>query len=267
MLSREQIASFHENGFLLIPSVLNPQRVKSLRESLRPLFLRPDYQLPAGDSRGFLFDVFNRYQETRDLLFHPTTLSVLRDLLGQDFVVIREASTHYQGFGGWHKDTTSQEAKGHHFQWEREYLFVEVAYYLQDNTSEYGGGLDVEIGSHRHADPFIPKPLSIVNRIMNRLRPRLPPYLPTPYSVPNKAGDLVIFDFRINHRATPQRVKPTHPDQEKIAVFVACARNNPKHIRAYHDFIASRADYVYLKDHAYAESLLAEARSAGITLA
>jgi hypothetical protein len=88
---------------------------------------------------------------------HKPTIEILRKLLGNDFVVLRECAAHFQGFGGWHKDTTSQEFAGHLFQWSENYLMVEVAYYLQDNDEEYGGGLDVEPGSHRKPDSHVVK--------------------------------------------------------------------------------------------------------------
>jgi hypothetical protein len=89
-------------------------------------------------------------------------------------------------------------------------------------------------------------------------------------SIPNKAGDLVIFHLRVNHTATQKRVPaPPHEfpeERQKIAVFAAYGRNNA-HVKAYHDYIASRPDYVYLKNFAYPEDLLSEAHRAGLILA
>lgn len=47
-----------------------------------------------------------------------------------------------------------------------------------------------------------------------------------PVSVPTKAGDLVIFDVKINHRATQKRVDTVPPEFEKLAIFATFARNN-----------------------------------------
>src|SRR5262249_13566498 len=139
MLTTEQIKSFHKNGYVLVPNVLTAEQVALLRTGLKPKFDRPEAERYPGDSDGFLLDCFSRYPDLRWLLFHPPTLAVLRSLLGDDFVFLREAAAHRQNFGGWHKDTTSQESVGHMFQWLDDYLMVEIAYYLQDNSEEYGG--------------------------------------------------------------------------------------------------------------------------------
>jgi Phytanoyl-CoA dioxygenase (PhyH) len=277
MLTEEQKQCFQRDGYLLVPGVLSPEQVNLLRDFFRRKFLSPDGPKYLGDGKGLLFDVFNRYPEVRWLLFHPPTLAVLRDLLGPDFVVLREAAAHYQQFGTWHKDTTSQENAGHRFQWDGDYLFVEVAYYLQDNSPEFGGGLDVERGSHRMPDRFrvprsrfgrgVKKIQSLFGRVVKKIQKTFIRPTTRAYSIPNKAGDLVIFDFRINHRATPQPSSPLREDREKIAVFLACGRNVPRHVQGYHDFISSRPDYVYLKDFAYAADLLQQAAAANVTLA
>ena len=86
-----------------------------------------------------------------------------------------------------------------------------------------------------------------------------------PVSLPSKAGDLVLFDFRINHRASRGRLRAERPEEKKLAIFYACSRNNG-HVRSYHKFLASRPNYVYLKDYTYAEDLLEEAEARGVLL-
>jgi ectoine hydroxylase-related dioxygenase (phytanoyl-CoA dioxygenase family) len=269
MLSEEQRSRFHEDGFLVVPNVLTNDQVRSLRAALRPKFKLPEEQRRPGDTEYLLFDIFSRHSELRWLLFHAPTLSVLRSLLGDDFVVLREAAAHFEQFGGWHKDTTSQEREGRMFQWDNDYLMLEVAYYLQDNSPEYGGGLDVQPGSHRKPDLFAhpPSTPSRFGRFFKRWAGDAADTAASVASVPRNAGDLVVFHFRMNHRATPRTREDAPEDRQKMAIFLACSRNN-HHVKAYHDFIASRESYVYLKGgFAYPEDLLADCSLAGINLA
>jgi ectoine hydroxylase-related dioxygenase (phytanoyl-CoA dioxygenase family) len=187
-------------------------------------------------------------------------VTILRSLLGEDYAILREASAHYDFYSNWHKDTTSQEKAGCTFQHQRAFLMVEVAYYLQDNTQEFGGGLDVQPGTHKRRDLFV-RPPTRLERAWDRVFERT-----EVCSIPSKAGDLVIFDFRINHRATRALRTPERPEDKKLAIFYPCSRNN-EHVGAYHDFISSRPDYAYLKEFSYRKELVEEARACGLNLA
>jgi hypothetical protein len=262
MLTPDQIDSFHRDGYLLVPGLLTADQVAGLRKSLLAKFNVPPEKRYPGDTGHVVFDLFGRYEDLRWLLFHEPTLRVLKSLLGEDFVVLRETAAHRGVYTGWHKDTTSQEREGHTFQWDPDYLMIEAGYYLQDNTPEHGGGLDVEPGSHRAPDPFLKEP-GKVRKALKRIGAIGGP-VKNVVSVPNKAGDLILFDFRTNHRAT-HRAKPPPPGQEKLSIFLACSTNTP-HVKKYHDFIHGRPSYVYLKDFSYAPDLLEEATRNGLRL-
>ena len=51
----------------------------------------------------------------------------------------------------------------------------------------------------------------------------------------------------------------------KIAIFTACSRNNA-HVEAYHRYIGSRPDYVYLRRFSYPDDLVAQSEAAGVRL-
>jgi len=260
MLTKEQKHFFHEAGYLVVPNILAPPQVKELRTYLRPQFqLSPDKH-HKGDSDHYLFDIFSRNASLRWLLFYEPSLQVLRSLLGEDFVILREAAAHFEMFGGWHKDTTSQERAGETFHWRPDCLMVEIGYYLQDNSKEFGGGLDIQPGSHREPDYFANPPKKSA---LSRARARLlgAPKEKEGISIPSKAGDLVIFDFRINHRATPRENTNPPPDRQKMVIFVACSTNTP-YVQKYHDFIASRPSYIYLQGgFSYPEDFTREAKA------
>ena len=267
MLTTEQKQQFHRDGYLLVPGVLTKEEVASLRKLVRPIFDLPADQRHPGDTPSVVFDVYSRYPEVRWLLFHEPTLNILRSLLGNDFVVLREAAVHLnQFFPKWHKDTTSQEEVGHTFHWQDDFLMVEIAFYLQDNSEEYGGGLDVEPGSHVEPDKRLHWPRRTrLQRVLDRVTGKNRVVEDRPFSIPSRAGDLLIFHFRTNHRATLPLQNPVPSDHEKLVFFLACSSNSP-HVKAYHDFLASRPNYIYLQDFRYPPDLLEQAKKAGVTL-
>ena len=57
--------------------------------------------------------------------------------------------------------------------------------------------------------------------------------------------------------------KPVGP--MKFAIFAVCGPND-RHTRAYRDYISSRPDYVYLRDHTYPTELMELAREHRVVL-
>ncbi len=270
MTREEQRARLEADGYVHVPAVLTPDQVGALRTALRPRFDPPSEAHGLGDTPHVLIDVFSRYPEVRWLLFHAPALVVLRGLLGDDFVVLREAAAHFDAFTRWHKDTTSLEAAGHTFHRAPDFRMVQATFYLQDNTPRHGGGLDVHPGSHLTPDPFVEamkgyRPETRVERLWHRVFPTPDRELPRGVTLPSRAGDMIVFDFRITHRGTPARRKAPR-GQEKMAVFVACSRRNG-HVEAYHRFLEGRERYAYLKGFAYPEDLARAADEVGVGLA
>ncbi|MEA5549891.1 phytanoyl-CoA dioxygenase family protein [Anabaena cylindrica UHCC 0172] len=258
MLNKNQLEQFHKDGFLLIPSVLTQEQVIEIRNSLINLFNSAiEFE---GDTNNLRFDICNRYSEFRWLLIHPPIVSVLKSILGENFVYLPEMAAHTSFYSTWHKDTTSQEAAGHQFQWQSDYLMLEVAIYLQDND-EYGGGLDVIPGSHLYPDLTTNRE---AHEFWSKITP--PPYI---YSIPSKVGDLILFDFRIHHKAslpTNCSVESIPDSKRKFALFFACSVNND-HVFIYKKFIYSRPSYYYLQDHKYQQDFLKLITDNGLILA
>jgi hypothetical protein len=292
MLTAKQKEQYFQDGYLLIPNVLTAEEVRWLRAFFRPKFDSPKL---LGDTHHWLLDIFGRYREVRWLCFHEPTLKIVRSLFGEDIILLPDSTAHFNYFGGWHKDTGTFDRAGRAFFKDKDYLMWALAYYLQDNTVEYGGGLDVEPGSQRQPDdPFLRPPPMRRRRLLERLWHQIdrgarqkywlawkrfefdPFYEPkNVVTVPSKAGDLVIFDSRVNHHATP--VSGIVPDggwvrrgvlpleHEKLAIFSSWSRNNAT-ARAYVDWNKTRKEYPHLKDFAYPADFLQEAENAAVNL-
>jgi hypothetical protein len=264
-------ASLRQHGYAVLPKVFEPAVALDLRKELLRIFAEPspyegDLNAHADYKRAF-FDAFNRYPALRWVPFHPPLLAALRGLLGDDFVWIPEVGIHDSGYGGWHKDTTAQEVAGHRFQWEPDFGVVQVAIYCQENDPLHAGGLDVIPGSHRLPDRIIKFGGGVAQRLAARVRYRLKTMNDDRRreTLHHKLGDVVVFDYRLDHRATQPRVLPIPPHYRKLAIFSVASRNN-RHAQAYLDFISSRQDYKYLRDYADTPELLALAEKAGVTM-
>jgi len=290
MLTSEQRRQFETDGYILVPEVLTASQIRWLRDFFRPKFDLPPGQRFAGDAYGNdkyknnrLYDIYNRYPEARWLLFHKPVLDILRSLLGDDCVEIPECSVALNSFGvnqwgGWHKDTTTQEIAGYDLHYQDDFLMVGLAYYLQDNTEEYGGGLDVQPGSHRQRrDPYRAtlEPLPFSWRLWRKARRMMGLRVdvawlagePRPsVRVASRAGDLLIFHSRLNHRATMPRRQPVPRGHEKIAVFDTFSRNRP-YVRTYLDFLHSPAGWEYMRYLSRRDDFVKDAKAAGVGLA
>lgn len=211
---------FRRDGFLLVPGVLSPDRVRDLRSFGGRLFA--DKPVP-GDEGTVESDAFCRHPELWPLLVDPAVVSTLSSLLGDDYVYMHEWAFHDSAFGGWHKDTTSQEMAGLRFHYDEDFGQIQIAFYLQDNGM-YGGGLDVIRGSHVDPqDPHINR--SFFQKVRGRLRAKqLWPQDGNYVSIPSKAGDLVMFNFRTSHKATWPKAKPVPDEQRKFAIFFTASR-------------------------------------------
>src|SRR5262249_30974 len=86
--------------------------------------------------------------------------------------------------------------------WDSHYRFGKVGIYLQDNTLEFGGGIDVAIGSHK---AFRNLKNLLLSKIWTGLihRAASKDLFYKKISVSIKAGSAVYFDSRLLHRSTP----------------------------------------------------------------
>jgi Phytanoyl-CoA dioxygenase (PhyH) len=271
---------FQREGYALVPAVLTPAQLQSLRAACLEIFATA----PAGDDTETVrLDVFTRFEAFRWLWKHPPFIAALRDVFGDDFAVVTESAIHDSGYGGWHRDTESQEVHGERFQRQPDFQVGQVALYLQDNTVEYGGGLDVVPRAHLERDPQrllwrlklhslyhrrVPEIVKNAIHHVRDLRPR--PIDEAAFdrrklAIPSKAGDLVMFDLRIPHKASHPKITPVPPEHRKLALFVVCGRNN-RGTQLYRQYIGTRIDYGYLRGHAQPPAMRALASETGFSL-
>jgi ectoine hydroxylase-related dioxygenase (phytanoyl-CoA dioxygenase family) len=284
-LKPTELQQFETDGFVVIPDVLSETEAAELRSFLEGEFAgrasRPgdiDYQpsLAAGTGVAVRQAIWTWYLETRFILTHLSIIGALRSILGDDFVFLPGDSANLAGYRHWHKDTTALDNAGEHFHRADDFKFVTCGIYMQPNN-EYGGGLDVVPGSQNEPDHTPPpsKP-SLSQRAAVKFGVRLPSkakHQPPPkeegaYSIPSQPGDLVIFNFKINHMATQPRIcTPSEipHDHRKFALFFNASVNNG-HVRPYVDFMVRVSPHLH-GGVSYPDEVMATAAESGVTLA
>ena len=264
---------FDEHGFALFRNIFSPDEVKKMRETLNKLFSAKATFPGDWDNKDWIkalrADLFNRYPELRWVFYKTEIHQALQKVLGHDIGFVPESVAHYKGYGNWHKDTTSQENDGVKIQYEPDWLMVECAIYLQDNSELYGGGLDVVPGSHRNQeDQFInSKGLGYISSAINRVKVPVVQTIKTKngYHIPSKAGDFVFFNKKLDHRASPCAAADMPKEKEKLAIFFIGGVNN-QHLLEYTNYITTRPSYLYMHDYVVDPEFVRECNEQDITL-
>lgn len=231
--------TLNRDGYVRIPGLLTPEEIKTFRAFFLEKFKNPEKYFENNDYFEAMFEIYERYEELNYLLFREPLVSIVRAALGESFALMRASAVHYNRYGWWwHKDTSNEERAGHRYHLDPDYRQLIAVYYFQDNHPQYGGGLDVEPGSHKFPDPgfqapkMVPAKPSIWKKILRQPQEEkmVPDYnnhlVKNPVSIKSKAGDLIIFDVKINHRATQKTVDVVPPEFEKFALFTTFSRNN-----------------------------------------
>jgi hypothetical protein len=243
---------YETNGFILIKNMLDADAALRLRHYIAACFEnesdRKPYDVVSDGPMGSIKpDIYNRFPEVyREIFFRSAFVIHLKLLLGDDFVLIPDTAIHKNSFGSWHKDVRAQQTAGCKFHWEEDYKIVTIGLYFQENTPEYGGGLEIIPGTHTI---------------------RFPQYPPNAkgHLIQSTPGDVVIFNHSLDHKASwPSRPVPLQ--HTKYSVFLAASKNNA-HVGSYMEFLKTRQDYGWIPGYSYPDDLRRHAHAEGYGLA
>ena len=227
--THEQIKTFQDQGYAILPGLLNEQEVKYLRNFFHDLFASEYWKKSTFNSNSIINDIYRDFPELIDLIFKPKYILAAKELLGDQMVCVPECSVHYNRFFDWHRDTAIMEAQGFFTHKDKRHQLVQEGIYLQENKPE-GGGLLLIPGTNRGKDRFIKhvygspveRTIQKISRafhisISQRIEKKENLYLP-----PTKAGDVLFFDSELDHRASFKRRfmgNARIPEIEKFAIF------------------------------------------------
>jgi hypothetical protein len=207
-------SSFNQNGFMVIKNVLLKDKVSDLREKL------------LGDvRRGFKgakgIDYVLGVPELYEYQFSQSIVRALQSVFGSEVYYLNDLNLQFNNpdnrgkSAGWHIDANSELGRFVDYLFHRKYKLCKVGVYLQDNSFEFGGGIDVEIGGHKSFRDMHSRILNLATyeldrEILSRFRRRI--------RVPIEAGDCVIFDSRLPHASSPPRMQGAEIPKDNLKI-------------------------------------------------
>lgn len=256
MLTAADKKFYEENGYLIARNILSKEQVGLLRKTALDIFSSGNWKVNDYNTSKTIVDPYKYFPEIMKLTLTKEVVDMAKFLIGDEHLVLIPETAIMKGFyPAWHKDTTTPEKYGHTFHLRPDFKVIRCGFYLQDNN-EYGGGLSVFAGSHKTSDHYTGefRERTILSRIKNRLIPNaeekdqfLNPHGLKLVDIPSKAGDLVFFDFKIDHKGTipkSQRIADVPLDMTKVALFDIFGVNNEA-TKLYIDFIKTRPEAIY----------------------
>ena len=236
MMSDSDALTFDKHGYIHVRDVIDATTVAELRT----VFL----EALAKQGTRLLVDSAIQFPRMRELLRRPKLMNTLTAILGKPFLVLPPTSVDHNRFGQFHTDTSGAEMTGWTFHKDPDFRAVVLGLYLQDNN-DYGGGLRVVPGTHREPDVFVSMlkkkhevraavDRSWVRSFLKRVsRGRLFTWrddalenVPNQIDVPTKAGDALMWDMRLVHRASPQKIEGEAIPGGKVALFYVLGTDN-----------------------------------------
>jgi hypothetical protein len=208
-------AEFLKNGFILLKNVFSGEYCDQLRTKILSKFdelktLDP-HQLEFYLTQPQAFSIPGAWE----FLVHEKVIQALKEILESEYTLIPNFVIHKNKFGvstntiakipipnryGWHTDAGGEPFNKNHL--AKDFRFVKCGLYLQNNDSEYGGGIDVVPGSHnllfRTGLNRLDAKLRILNGKIGILFKN--------QTVPIEKGDVVIFHSFLMHTATVPKV-------------------------------------------------------------
>lgn len=207
-------SSFKKNGFMIIKKVVSKDKISDLREKL------------LGDvRRGFKghkgIDYVLSVPELYTYQFNQALTRALNAIFESEVYYINDLDLQINTAdnrgksGGWHIDANSELARFVDYLFHRKYKICKVGLYLQDNSLEFGGGIDVEVGGHKSFrdthNRYLNLAAYVLDRgLLSRFRQRI--------RVPIQAGDCVIFDSRLPHASSPARMQEAEIPKDNLKI-------------------------------------------------
>ncbi|MEK9754730.1 MAG: phytanoyl-CoA dioxygenase family protein, partial [Rhodospirillaceae bacterium] len=201
------------DGYYIIRNVLDAGEVSALRELALAEHEKERARRGGAPFRSMLAPHVMQMPEFFRLMFRPSVVSALREIAGDDMYYVCNLTLsrdtcglvkgRFLGFEryGWHVDSSEMGKLARFIR--PDHRVVKIGIFLQDNTDEWGGGIDVVPGTHR-----FPLRLDNVNLSykFKTLRDQIG-ILTRSIRAPIRAGDALVHDCNVQHRGTvPQKL-------------------------------------------------------------
>lgn len=206
-LDREALqapTAFKELGAVLLPQVLAPDEVVTIRQRLLEAESSRVIQLPDILDFSFFESVFLNHR----------ILDGAKHIFGEELVLFPSFQLQRNSFtnsrakrsgSGWHVDASAEAELGVDYLFQRSEAWANIGVYLQDATNAgYGGGISIIPGSHKLYQllsfnrPLARSALSVILKVLRRID-----FDRFGWCVPIEPGDAVLFDCRLIHSSIP----------------------------------------------------------------
>jgi hypothetical protein len=249
--------SLQVNGFKICNSVYSPGEIKYFRDSIEALYQeRPSAfkSIKRKDYPEYFVSSYNLKEIDQgrllSVLLKSSLIDDIKSELGAERLQFFGDSSIMIGEGerGFHKDNanrTDSLAKD----WQEDFDIIRCGLYLQ-NTSQFSGGLQLRIGSHR-----------MVNRWHGRI-----------FNFEGRAGDIAYWKLTTTHSGNRRifrfyrrlnlipRIASLLPssfflpyERERFAIFFALAPVGSKYLNEYVSHLDARSDTSGFRKKRYSE--------------
>ena len=206
------LEDFLKNGYILFKSGLNHDQINKIREKILT-------GLNDGQSKELYIDFAIARDEIFDLFFLPNIIKKLRELSNRIYYLadlnIQINQINNKGKKkGWHIDANFENFLKQQYLFSKNYRFYKVGIYFQDNTLEFGGGIDIKKNGHK---AFKNLGRVKLNNIYKKGYDLFTDALPFKTKrVPIKKGDVLIFDSRLPHAPSPAKFDTKNISKENM---------------------------------------------------
>lgn len=155
---------FARTGAVILRGLLSTAEVSSLRAVIHDAFAPLDRRAGGRFVRALSAEMALRIPRVMECVVHPRVVAALKTILEPEYAIIPDFHVHRNMhdftdttrsithlFGlvgpGWHHDAGSEGANPYLF--DRNYRIVKCGLYLQDNTIEWGGGIETAPAGHK----------------------------------------------------------------------------------------------------------------------
>ena len=260
--------TFEDLGYRISKKFLHKYELKQIEDE----FEQFNYK------NKFVFDPLVIRPNMAKVFFNLKLIADLKEILGDNFILLPDSSLHYGRRNVMHTDNTSLLAEGIKlFDDDPTFKMVTIGTYLQASTG--GNGLNVVPGSHLLVDRFAAhRSKNVKNRLLNLSRKCLSekvykyihPRNFTGVDLQTDYGDSVIFDIRIEHRSQYPKFPYDFIQETGIrkAVFHRACSSNELTAQKYVSYLQGKPGYDYLKNpqRKIPDSLMKLAASHGVVV-
>jgi hypothetical protein len=188
--------NFNFLGFTIVRGVLSKDEVIYFRKFISDNFVKLKI-----NGRMLLPSHVMQIPQLYQLSLRQKVVDSLKCALGGSYRQFCDYNLRKNCFGGWHVDSGSE--KGESYLLDKNYRFVKCGIFFQNNSKEYGGGIDFRLFSHKFLYNRLPKIFKIfLSRLYFVIKNKLS------HQVIINPGDMVFFDSRLEHTSSlPQSIK------------------------------------------------------------